>query len=86
MDPIIQMRSVSFSYPGSQRKVLDGCSLSVEAGEIISILGPNGAGKSTLLNCACNLLTPQSGDVLPGRLPFQTGQAAGFAQCPYSLK
>ena len=80
MDPIIQMRSVSFSYPGTQRKVLDNCSLSVEAGEIISILGPNGAGKSTLLNCACNLLAPQSGDVLLNGKPIRTLAARDVAR------
>ena len=64
MEHIIEVREAVFAYPGSRRKVLDGCSLSVDKGELISILGPNGAGKSTLLNCACGLLTPQSGAVL----------------------
>lgn len=66
MEHIIEVRNAVFSYPGSQRKVLDGCSFSIDKGDLISILGPNGAGKSTLLNCACGLLTPQSGSVILG--------------------
>lgn len=64
MSCIVEVNNVSFSYYGSSRKVLNNCSLQVHPGELISILGPNGAGKSTLLNCACNLLTPQGGEVI----------------------
>ena len=63
MEAIIDIRSISFSYPQSKRLVLNDCSLQIMAGEITSFLGPNGAGKSTLLNCACGLLRPQSGDI-----------------------
>ena len=63
MSEIIKVSDISFSYPQARREILRSCSLCVEPGELVSILGPNGAGKSTLLNCACNLLTPQSGTV-----------------------
>lgn len=63
MSSIIRIQSISFSYPQARRQILDKCTLNVEPGELVSILGPNGAGKSTLLNCACNLLTPQLGEV-----------------------
>ncbi|MBQ6654189.1 MAG: ABC transporter ATP-binding protein [Erysipelotrichaceae bacterium] len=72
MSPIVRLSSVSFSYPGSKRKILDDCSFSIEKGEIVSILGPNGSGKSTLLNCACNLLTPQSGLVYLNDIPISS--------------
>ena len=32
-------------------RVLDGVSLSVEQGDVVSILGPSGSGKTTLLRC-----------------------------------
>ncbi len=37
--------------------------LSVQAGEFVSIVGPTGCGKSTLLNAAAGLLQPANGDV-----------------------
>ncbi len=45
-----------------RRRVLDGVSTSVRAGEVVGILGPNGAGKSTLLKAALGLL-PATGTV-----------------------
>ena len=60
---IYEINNITFKYPGSERKVLDDASLSLEKGDILCILGPNGAGKTTLLNCMAGLLKPQSGDI-----------------------
>ena len=38
-------------------------SLTVEAGEFVSVVGPTGCGKSTLLNLAAGLLAPSTGQV-----------------------
>jgi branched-chain amino acid transport system ATP-binding protein len=42
---------------------LDGVSLSIAAGEFVSIIGPNGAGKSTLINLLTGALRPTAGTV-----------------------
>jgi NitT/TauT family transport system ATP-binding protein len=42
---------------------LKNISLSVEAGEFVSIVGPSGCGKSTLLNIIAGLLSPSKGEV-----------------------
>ena len=42
---------------------LDGVSLAVEPGQVVSIIGPNGAGKSTLINVLTGLLHPTAGAV-----------------------
>ena len=47
----------------SRRRVVDGVSLEVRAGEIIGLLGPNGAGKSTSFKMMCGLVTPDRGSV-----------------------
>lgn len=64
MSEIIRLENICFSYPQSKRLILNKCSLTIKAGELVTILGPNGSGKSTLLNCSCNLLNPQSGNIL----------------------
>jgi iron complex transport system ATP-binding protein len=64
MSTIFDIENVSFSYPYLERKVLDGVSLKISEGEVLSILGRNGSGKSTLLNCMLGILKPQSGEIL----------------------
>ncbi len=44
-------------------KVLDGISMGVARGELVTLLGPNGAGKSTLVKTLSGLLRPQSGSI-----------------------
>lgn len=60
---IYEIHDLTFSYPSSQRRVLDSISLTLHEGEILCILGPNGAGKTTLLNCMAGLLKPKSGSI-----------------------
>ena len=45
-------------------EVLNGVSLAVQPGEIVTILGPNGSGKSTLLRALLGILPVSSGEVL----------------------
>jgi branched-chain amino acid transport system ATP-binding protein len=44
--------------------VVHGISVSIEAGQIVSIVGPNGAGKSTTLLAIAGVLTPTKGSIL----------------------
>ncbi len=47
-----------------QRLVLEGITMGVEKGEIVTIIGPNGSGKSTLLRALIGAVKPTSGQVL----------------------
>src|SRR5438093_712701 len=46
-----------------QRRVVNGVSICVEAGEIVGLLGPNGAGKTTTFNMVVGLIRPDDGGV-----------------------
>jgi lipopolysaccharide export system ATP-binding protein len=45
------------------RRVVDGVSLKVNAGEIVGLLGPNGAGKTTTFNMVVGIVKPDDGAV-----------------------
>jgi lipopolysaccharide export system ATP-binding protein len=45
------------------RRVVNGVSIGVAAGEIVGLLGPNGAGKTTTFNIVVGLIRPDSGEV-----------------------
>ena len=56
--------NVSFSYPGSDRKVLDNISFEFYPGEKIALVGENGAGKTTLVKLLARLYDPTEGRIL----------------------
>jgi lipopolysaccharide export system ATP-binding protein len=47
----------------SQRRVVDGVSVGVAAGQIVGLLGPNGAGKTTTFNMVVGIVKPDEGSV-----------------------
>ena len=54
---------VSRDAPGQRYTAVSGVTVTVGAGEFVSVVGPTGCGKSTLLNVAAGLLAPSSGAV-----------------------
>lgn len=60
----VEFQDVSFSYPKSDKKVLDNISFSFKKGEKISIVGLNGAGKTTLIKLLCRFYEPDKGKIL----------------------
>jgi energy-coupling factor transporter ATP-binding protein EcfA2 len=50
MNPIIDIKEVTFTYLGEEEPALSNVSLSIMPGDYVLILGPSGSGKSTLLN------------------------------------
>ncbi|HWC28301.1 MAG TPA: ATP-binding cassette domain-containing protein, partial [Solirubrobacteraceae bacterium] len=60
----VELRDVTFRYPGAAHAALDGVSLRVEPGEIVALAGPSGAGKSTLARLLLRFDDPVAGSVL----------------------
>lgn len=60
----IELRNVSFRYPGTQTDTLHNLSLTIKAGEKLAIVGLNGAGKTTLVKLICGFYDPTAGSVL----------------------
>jgi len=60
--PLLEFHQVSKTFKDGTAAVGD-VTMSVSAGEVVSIVGPSGCGKSTLLRCAAGLETPTTGAV-----------------------
>jgi branched-chain amino acid transport system ATP-binding protein len=60
--PLLAVEDLRVSY--DQVEALKGVSLTLQAGEIVTVLGANGAGKSTLLAAVTGLVAPVSGRIL----------------------
>ncbi len=60
----IRFEHVTFSYPGTDRIVLDDVSVALPAGAVVAIVGENGAGKTTLVKLLCRLYAPTEGRIV----------------------
>ena len=60
----IEFRHVSFSYPKTDKKILDDICIKIRPGEHLSIVGLNGAGKTTFIKLLCRLYDPTEGQIL----------------------
>ncbi len=59
----IEIRDLVFTYPGSDRAVLDRVSLRIERGQTVALVGATGSGKSTLVSLLPRLHEPPPGTV-----------------------
>ena len=60
----IEFRNVSFAYPGTDKKVIDNLSLTLNSGEKVVLVGLNGAGKTTLIKLLTRLYDVTEGEIL----------------------
>jgi NitT/TauT family transport system ATP-binding protein len=61
--PLLQITDVAVRFT-PEREILAQTSLTVNAGEFITLLGPSGCGKSTLLNLTAGTIKPHQGTIL----------------------
>lgn len=60
----LELRDVSFRYPGADRDTLSHVNLTIHPGEKLAVVGRNGAGKTTLIKLLCGFYDPTEGQVL----------------------
>jgi len=60
----LELRDVSFRYPGADHDTLSHVNLTLHPGEKLAVVGLNGAGKTTLIKLMCGLYDPTEGQVL----------------------
>jgi lipopolysaccharide export system ATP-binding protein len=59
--PLLSTDQLAKTY--GQRRVVNGVSINIGAGEIVGLLGPNGAGKTTTFNMVVGVVKPDEGSV-----------------------
>jgi ATP-binding cassette, subfamily B, bacterial len=59
-----EFRNVSFVYPGTERRVLNGLNFRLRPGERVALIGENGQGKTTIVKLITRLYDPTEGQVL----------------------
>jgi len=86
----LEVRDLTFTYPGATTPALRGLSFAVPAGGTVALVGRTGSGKSTLLALLPRVFDPPPGTVfLDGRdvrtldLPWLRAQVAGVPQEPF---
>jgi ATP-binding cassette, subfamily B, bacterial PglK len=86
----IRFNNVSFSYKGSEQKVIQDLNFEIKKGETIGVIGTSGSGKSTLVDLLIGLLNPVKGEVtiddytLTSELMPQWLKVIGYvSQSPY---
>ena len=60
---LIELRDVRFRYPGTERLILDGLDMTLEAGKHYALVGANGCGKTTLTRLVTGLYPVNSGSI-----------------------
>lgn len=90
-------KNVTFTYPGSDRKIIDNLSFTINKGEKISIVGVNNAGKTTIVKILLRFFDIDSGEILYNGVNIKniskkslyekiTGVFQDFAIMPFTIK
>ncbi|WFC60929.1 lipid A export permease/ATP-binding protein MsbA [Pseudomonas sp. REST10] len=60
----LEVRDLSFSYPGTEKPVLENISFVAEPGQMVALVGRSGSGKSTLANLIPRFYHHEQGQIL----------------------
>ncbi|SER40486.1 ABC transporter ATP-binding protein [Actinokineospora terrae] len=76
---VIDVRGVSFRYPGATKDALTDVDLTIRRGQVVALVGENGSGKSTLAKLLAGLYAPASGVISWDGVDLLTVDAASVA-------
>jgi ATP-binding cassette subfamily C protein CydD len=65
----IELRDVTFTYPGAESPALENLSFTLEPNETVALIGRSGSGKTTVTNLLLRTLEPDSGTILFDGIP-----------------
>lgn len=84
--PVLTVANVTIQYPRMDTPAVSDASLTMDAGEFVSLLGPSGCGKTSLLRVIGGLLSPTSGAIeLDGQLSMRPSPEKAFVFQHFSL-
>ncbi|MFZ5822987.1 MAG: ABC transporter ATP-binding protein [Bacillota bacterium] len=75
----LEVRQVSFRYPGAEQWALENVSFRLRAGESVAVVGDNGCGKTTLAKIMATLYRPTEGSVLADGVDVRSGRLQSAA-------
>jgi ATP-binding cassette, subfamily B, bacterial PglK len=59
----IELSNISYSYPNTEKRVINNLSMIIKKGTTVGVVGESGAGKSTLVDIILGLFKPCAGDI-----------------------
>ncbi len=74
----VELRNVTFHYPGAAQPALTGVSLRIAPGETVALVGATGAGKSTVVKLLARFYDPAGGTVLVDGVDVRRYDPAAF--------
>lgn len=79
-DYTLELRDVTFRYPGTDTEIFSHLNLTIHPGEKLAVVGLNGAGKTTLVKLLCGFYDPDEGAVLLNGVDIRTFNRRDYYQ------
>lgn len=79
----IRLFDITYTYPGSQKKIFEHADLTIPVGSSVGIIGASGAGKTTAVDILLGLLKPQEGQILADGVDVSTDMQGWLAHIGY---
>lgn len=79
----IELKGITYSYPNSDKIVLQNADMVIPVGKSVGIMGTSGVGKTTAVDILLGLLQPQKGQVLVDGVDIQKNYAGWLSHIGY---